>query len=85
MEVSSHGTLAFSGRVDLRAGTTGTLLLDPTDIRICAAGGGCTTDVTFQGGESWSINSVVVGQQNPHANPFIRRWAGLLTHSEKVL
>jgi len=46
VEVSSHGTLSYTGLADLRApkGTPGTLLLDPQDVMICSDCDGQTID-----------------------------------------
>lgn len=48
-EVSSKGLLSFSGTADMRApfGKLGTLLLDPRDLIIAAAGGTVTGDILF--------------------------------------
>ena len=45
VEISSHGTLALGGTVDVKAsaGTNGSLLLDPKDINIVASVGGVST------------------------------------------
>jgi len=56
-EVSGKESLVFNGTADLRApqGTTGTLLLDPKNIRITAAGASSITDNLF--GETPAANS----------------------------